>query len=66
MLWDKKSNNEIDIIAINDLEKSCHIYEVKRQSNKLKMDKVEQKAILFMQNLPGYKYEVLGKSMDDM
>lgn len=64
--WDKKSNNEIDIIAINDLEKSCHIYEVKRQTNKLKMDKVEQKAHLFMQNLQGYSYDVVGMSMSDM
>ena len=64
--WDKKSENEIDIITINELKKSCKIFEVKRQSNKLKLDKVEAKAQVFMQNLPGYQHEVLGLSMNDM
>jgi len=64
--WDKKSENEIDIIKINEIKKSCNIFEVKRQSNKLKLDKVESKALVFMQNLPGYKHEVFGLSMNDM
>ena len=64
--WDKKSENEIDIITINELKKTCRIIEVKRQSAKLKLDKVESKAQIFMQNLPGYKQEVVGLSMNDM
>lgn len=64
--WDKKSENEIDIITINELNKSCNIYEVKRQSNKLKLDKTKSKAQIFMQNMFGYSYNVLGLSMDDM
>ena len=64
--WDKKSENEIDIITINEIEKSCKIFEVKRQSNKLKLDKVESKAQAFLQNLPGYKHDVFGLSMNDM
>ena len=64
--WDKKSENEIDIITINEIEKSCKIFEVKRQSNKLKLDKVESKTQAFLQNLPGYKHDVFGLSMNDM
>ena len=64
--WDKKSENEIDIITINELNKSCNIYEVKRQANKLKLDKTKSKAQIFMQNMFGYSYNVLGLSMDDM
>lgn len=64
--WDKKSGNEIDIITINDLKKSCRIYEVKRQSAKISFDKVENKAQFFMQNLNGYSHEVLGLAMEDM
>lgn len=64
--WDKKSENEIDIITINEFYKSCKVYEVKRQASKLKLDKVETKAKVFMQNLPGYKFEVKCLSMDDM
>ena len=64
--WNKKSLNEIDIIAINDLEKSCRIYEVKRQAKNIHLDKVHDKANVFMQNIPDYTHEVLGVSMDDM
>ena len=64
--WDKKSDNEIDIIAINDLKKSCTIYEVKRQKARIKLDKVEAKAQVFMQNLSGYSYNISGLSMDEM
>ena len=64
--WDRKAENEIDIITINELDKSCKIYEVKRQANRLKLDKVESKAQIFLQNLQGYSHNVLGLSMDDM
>lgn len=33
--WDKKSQNEIDIVAVNELDKTCHIFEVKRNAKKL-------------------------------
>ena len=64
--WDRKAENEIDIITINELDKSCKVYEVKRQANRLKLDKVESKAQIFLQNLHGYSHNVLGLSMDDM
>ena len=64
--WDRKSENEIDIITINELEKSCNIYEVKRQATRLKLDNVETKAQIFMQNLNVYSYTVSGLSMEDM
>ena len=64
--WDRKAMNEIDIIAINDLEKSCKVYEVKRQAKNISLAKVQSKADIFMQNLSGYAYEVSGLSMDDM
>ena len=64
--WDRKSNNEIDIIAINELEKKCRIYEVKRQKSKIKLEKTEAKAQIFMQSLPDYSYELSGLSMEDM
>ncbi len=64
--WDRKSMNEIDIIAINDLDKSCTIYEVKRQAKNINLSKVQSKADTFMQNLNGYTQKVSGLSMDDM
>ena len=64
--WDKKTMNEIDIITLNELEKSCNIYEVKRQAKKINLSKVQDKADVFMQNLNDYTYKVSGLSMEDM
>lgn len=63
---DRKTENEIDIITINELDKTCKVYEVKRQASRVKLDKVETKAQVFMQNLHGYTHEIKGLSMDDM
>lgn len=64
--WDKKSQNEIDIISVDDLEKSCTIYEVKRQTKKINLNLLKQKSEVFMQNLLEYKIQLKGLSMDDM
>ena len=64
--WDRKAMNEIDIIAINDLDKSCNIYEVKRQAKNISLPKLQTKADIFMQNLNGYTHKVSGLSMEDM
>ncbi|MCR4939924.1 MAG: DUF234 domain-containing protein, partial [Treponemataceae bacterium] len=64
--WDKKSQSEIDIITVNELEKACHIYEVKRQSKKISLEQVKSKASIFMKDMPDYSHEVSGLSMIDM
>lgn len=64
--WDKKSHNEIDIISVNELEKSCTIYEVKRQTKKINLDLLNEKSEVFMQNLPEYQVKLKGLSVEDM
>lgn len=64
--WDKKSQNELDIITLDDIKKQCCVYEVKRQAKKLRPADLEQKAATFAQNIPGYKLTLTGLSMDDM
>ena len=64
--WDRKSRNEIDIITMDDAEKTCTAYEVKRQCKKIDLAALEQKCQTFMQNLPGYTCTVRGLSMEDM
>lgn len=64
--WDKKSQNEIDIIAVNDLEKYCKIYEVKRKAEKINLQVLENKISLFKQNIHNYNIQFFGLSMNDM
>ena len=64
--WDKKSQNEIDIIAINDFSKICNIYEVKRKAEKINLKLLEEKANIFKKNVPGFSIKFEGLSIDDM
>ena len=40
---DRKGQNEVDVIAVNDFEKTCDIYEVKRQANIINLSKLAEK-----------------------
>lgn len=64
--WDKKSQNEIDIIALNAVSKNAEIIEVKRSKKKIDLKSLEQKAESVKANLSGYKISLKGLSMDDM
>lgn len=68
--WDRKSENEIDIIAINDFEKTCNIYEVKRQASKINLNKLSEK-VKFLKNtvkseINDYELKISGLSMENM
>ncbi|QTQ13323.1 AAA family ATPase [Treponema parvum] len=63
---DRKSQNEIDIIAVNDLNKTCSIYEVKRKAEKINLKLLEEKGNVFKSNVPGYSIEFSGLSMENM
>lgn len=64
--WDKKSKNEIDLIAANEIEKKCLIYEIKRNAKKIDLNALKEKVDSFKQNIPGYEISFTGLSMDDM
>lgn len=67
--WDRKGENEIDIIAADDLEKRVTFYEVKRQREELKMNVLKEKSQHFMDATGMYaRYEVKceGLCMEDM
>jgi len=67
--WDRKGENEIDIIAADDLEKTVTFYEVKRQQKELDMTLLEKKAACFLSTTGKYsKYHIsyCGLCMDDM
>ena len=67
--WDRKGENEIDIIAADDLAKKVTFYEVKRQRDELDMKVLKDKVQRFMESTGMYgKYEVdvEGLCMEDM
>lgn len=67
--WDRKGENEIDIIAADDLEKQVTFYEVKRQRKELNLKLLEEKIKHFKETTGEYgDYELNaeGICMEDM
>ncbi len=67
--WDRKGENEIDIIAADDLEKRVTVYEVKRQRSEIDLKVLAEKMKRFMEVTGEYgKYETEceGLSMEEM
>lgn len=64
--WDNKGENEIDLIALNDLDKTAIVAEVKRNPKKIDMTLLQAKADSIKKELAKYDVELRGLSMNDM
>jgi len=67
--WDRKGENEIDLIAVNEMDKTAEIIEVKRNAAKIDLSKLQEKSMQFCNatgELNGYQIHLKGLSMDDM
>lgn len=52
--WDRKGENEIDLVAIDDLSKTIRFCEVKRNGEKISLDVLSEKAEAFHRATGGY------------
>ena len=64
--WDKKGQNEIDLIALNKLDKTALIAEIKRNSQKINLVLLKEKVKTIQKELSTYKVELKGFSMEDL
>lgn len=67
--WDRKGENEIDLIAVNEIDKVAWVYEVKRNANKYDEAILRAKVDNLLQNcseLRSYKLSLGCLSLDDM
>jgi len=68
--WDRKCENEIDIITADELENEATFYEVKRQAKDINIGILKDKAEHFFFEMTGkfknYKIEYKGLSMANM
>lgn len=67
--WDRKGENELDMIASNEIDKAVEIYEIKRNRKNIDLSKLEPKVKRLLENVNifnGYKVEVKGLDMSDM
>ena len=64
--WDNKGENEIDLIAVNDMEKRIVIGEVKRNAKRISLPLLERKAENIIKKHSSYQIEFRGFSLEDM
>lgn len=67
--WDRKGENEIDIIAADELERRVTFYEVKRQAKDINIGILKDKAVQFFNTTGSFqKFSVdyKGLSLDDI
>lgn len=67
--WDRKGENEIDMIAANELDKTAEIYEIKRNRKNIDMSVLEDKAKIMLSTVHlfnGYTIDLRGLDMHDM
>ena len=64
--WESGNRNEIDIVALNEYEKTAIIAEVKRNSDSINLNALRNKAVNLADRLSGYGIEYRGLSMEDM
>lgn len=64
--WESGNKNEIDIVALNELEKTALIAEVKRNPKNLRISHLKEKARKLEQKLVGYEITYRGLSLEDL
>ena len=64
--WERGNQNEIDIVAVNEREKTILIVEVKRNSKKISLDKLKEKSTKLVQKFPNYHIEFEGFSLKEL
>jgi len=64
--WEKGNKNEIDIVAINEINKVMVIVEVKRKADNINMDLLIRKSDKLTNQFNDFAIEYKGLSMDDM
>ena len=64
--WEKSNQNEIDIVAVNEMDKKMVIAEVKRKAENINLALLKKKAENLVQSFMEYEIEYKGYSMDDM
>jgi len=67
--WDRKGENEIDMIGEDELTDRATFYEIKRQKEEISIGVLKQKAEVFLgatHEFKGYKIAYKGLSMEEM
>ena len=64
--WERGNQNKIDIVAVNEEEKTMLLAEVKINPKKISIKKLQEKSKKLIQKFPDYKVDFQGLSLEDL
>ncbi|KWW25178.1 MAG: putative ATPase [bacterium F082] len=64
--WDRKGKNEIDMVALNEFDKTCLVAEIKRNKDRISMKDLQEKAGVLPSEFSAYQIQMKGLSLEDM
>jgi AAA+ ATPase superfamily predicted ATPase len=64
--WDSSGENEIDLIALNDFDKTATIAEIERNPKKISLQALAMKTIVIQKQLAKYEVSLKELSLSDM
>jgi AAA+ ATPase superfamily predicted ATPase len=64
--WDKNGENEIDLIALNDFDKTATIAEIKRNPKRISLQTLAMKTDVIQKQLAKYDVSLKALSLDDI
>ncbi len=67
--WNRKGENEIDLIAANEIEKTAEFYEIKRQRRNININTLDKKVITMLTQvaaLKGFETTIRGLDLENM
>lgn len=64
--WNRKGENELDMVAINEFSKQAVIAEIKRNSKKLDLAELQRKVSELPSDFANYQIELRLLSLEDM
>lgn len=63
--WEKGNQNEIDLVAVNDLNKKLTVAEIKMNKARINLDFLKKKAEKLLESYQGYEVTWLGLGLED-
>ena len=64
--WDKHGENEIDLIALNNYDKTAIVAEIKRNPKKISLQQLQLKTAAIQKHLAQYEVSLKGLSLEDV
>lgn len=64
--WDRKGKNEIDMVALNEFDKTCLIAEIKRNKDRIDLSDLQERVQALPKEFADYQIRIEGLSLEDL